>query len=138
MRRLDQDMAATAAALLPNVSPEHAKELRTRFRQLPVQLHTSGLAATYAFLAARSKADDTDRLKRAYAEVAQRIRSYLADQGLLSPELGTAPAPEVHRKVLAELGRMDTDSYARASAETALLFSWLRRLADAVYAEDRT
>lgn len=138
MRHLDQDMATAAAELLPEVPPEHAKELCTRFRQLPVQLHTSGLAATYAFLAARSKADNTDRLKRAYADVAQLICRRLTDQGLLPSELRTVPAPEVPRRVLAELGGMDTDRYARASAETALLFSWLRRLADAVYAEERT
>ena len=53
VHRVDQGMAVAAARSLPdNVD----KELRTRYRQLRVMLHTAGLAATYAYIA--SKAGD--------------------------------------------------------------------------------
>ncbi|MEY9214320.1 type III-B CRISPR module-associated protein Cmr5 [Thermobifida halotolerans] len=138
MRRLDQGMARDAALLLPEGDPARAKELRTRFRRLPVQLRTSGLAATYAFLAARSGTSGSDPLGRSYADVAQQVRARLADAGLLPAEVRTAAAPAVHRTVLRELGEMDTARYARATAEVALLFGWLRRLAEAVYVEEES
>ncbi len=117
MRRIDQDMACVAAQFLEEEAP--SKELRTRFRQLPVQLHNSGLAATYAFLVARSNTSGR-----------------LADIGLLPEKVKTASEPAVHGIVLQALGEMDTTRYARATAEVSLLFSWLRRLAEAVYVEE--
>ncbi|MET9711716.1 type III-B CRISPR module-associated protein Cmr5 [Nocardiopsis alba] len=137
MRRVDQNMARSAAGLLPQVEGEHAKELRTRFRHLPVQLHSSGLASTYVFLASRAASASSPHLRRAYTEVAQRIRTHLAEGHLIDAELGTAPVPGVHRAMLEALAGMDSVSYARATREIAVLFSWLRRLADAVYLPDR-
>lgn len=138
MRRIDQNMARSAAGLLPQVEGEHAKELRTRFRHLPVQLHSSGLASTYAFLAARSASASSPHLQRAYTEVAQRIRTHLAEEHLIDAGLSTAPAPRVHRAMMEALAGMDAVSYARATREIAALFSWLRRLADAVYPPARS
>ncbi|MFW6638518.1 type III-B CRISPR module-associated protein Cmr5 [Nocardiopsis algeriensis] len=133
MQRIDQGMALTAAGILPEAKGDNAKELRSRFRHLPVQLHTSGLAATYAFIAARSSSASTDRLSQAYRAVAQQIRTHLAGKGMIDGELATAREPEVHREMLAALGEMDTATYTRAAREVTVLFSWLRRLADAVY-----
>ena len=134
MRRIDQDMACVAAQFLEEEAP--SKELRTRFRQLPVQLHNSGLAATYAVLVARSNTSGSDPLRKSYARVAQQVRARLADIGLLPEKVKTASEPAVHGIVLQALGEMDTTRYARATAEVSLLFSWLRRLAEAVYVEE--
>lgn len=133
MRRIDQEMAATAAGLLPEATGDNAKELRSRFRHLPVQLHDSGLAATYAFIAARSNSASSERLTQAYRDVARQIRTHLADKGLIPDGLVGAEEPGVHRAMLSALGDMDWATYARAGREVAVLFSWLRRLADAVY-----
>lgn len=125
-RRVDQGMAAAAASLLDDeVSPE----LRTRYRQLRVMLHTGGLAATYAFIAA--KAGDKDDLARAYRKVGEAIGELLADMNLLP---ASARQLDV-RAVMTELGRMDAVTYARASSEATALVSWLSRLADALCKE---
>ncbi|MFF8763482.1 type III-B CRISPR module-associated protein Cmr5 [Nocardiopsis dassonvillei] len=133
MYRIDQGIARTAAGLLPEATGDNARELRSRFRHLPIQLHGSGLAATYAFLAARSNSASSERLTQAYRAVAQQIRTHLADKGLVPAALATEAEPGVHRAMLSALGDMDWAAYARASREVGVLFSWLRRLADAVY-----
>jgi CRISPR type III-B/RAMP module-associated protein Cmr5 len=102
-------------------------ELRTRYRQLPVMLRTAGLAATYAFIAAKSR--DTSALGQAYARVADGIRQHLADRNLIAAGLG----PRDHRGMLTLLAEMDLPAYTQASAEVGELAQWLARLADAVY-----
>lgn len=133
--RIDQDMAVTAAALLP---PTVTKELRTRYRQLRIMLHSAGLAATYAYVAAKSKAkpnssnDDESEgegLSSAYQRVAEGIRIRLGGLGLL----GGDPRQASHREVFSKLGEADAVAYARASTEISQLASWLSRLADAMY-----
>ncbi|MGH3942473.1 MAG: type III-B CRISPR module-associated protein Cmr5 [Pseudonocardiaceae bacterium] len=126
VRRVDQGAAATAAGLLPrNVDRDRGKELRTRYRQLRAMLHGAGLAATYAFVAARTGGE----LAESYGEVASGLRQWLTDRGLLTGD----PATMTPADVLGQLGRMDTVRYGRASAEAAALVSWLSRLADATY-----
>jgi hypothetical protein len=122
--RVDQDMAAAAAAILP---PKVTKELRTRYRQLRVMLHHAGPAATYAFVAARSNTDDA--LAAAYRQVADGIKTRLGRLGLLDGD----PAEASHRQVLDSLGKANPADYARASAEITQLAGWLSRLADAMY-----
>lgn len=122
IRRVDQGMAEAAASLLPaQVSPE----LRTRYRQLRIMLHHAGLAATYAFIAA--KAGEQNSLADAYRKTGEGIRERLTGLGLLAG--GTAQLDV--RQVVAQLGVMDPVQYARASAEAAALAGWLSRLADA-------
>ena len=78
VHRVDQGMAVAAARSLPdNVD----KELRTRYRQLRVMLHTAGLAATYAYIASKAgdgvdetTPDSADKLARAYRDAATGIR----------------------------------------------------------------
>jgi CRISPR type III-B/RAMP module-associated protein Cmr5 len=130
--RVDQGMAAAAAAALPD---KVDKELRTRYRQLRVMLHTAGLAATYAFIASKAKDPDDSagsadqaKLAAAYREAAEGIVSRLAGQSLLAAD----PEQMSARHVLEELGRMDPVQYARASAEASAFVGWLSRLADAV------
>jgi CRISPR type III-B/RAMP module-associated protein Cmr5 len=126
VQRVDQDCAAAAAGLLPEESdPQLRKELRTRYRKLSAMLHGAGLAATYAFVAART----SGRLGESYQEVADGIRRRLAERGLLNGDSNL-------RNVLRQLGEMDIVTYARASAEAAALLSWLSRLADATYQPD--
>jgi len=127
-RRIDQNMAVAAAAALPPASrltDQEKKALRTRYRQLGAMLHTAGLAATYAFIAARSSAE-TGVLADAYLKAARGITKRLEDVGLLSRDLDP-------REVLEALGRMHVVQYSRAGAETAALTRWLSRLADATY-----
>lgn len=133
--RIDQGMAAAAAAAIPG---KVDKELRTRYRQLRVMLHTAGLAATYVFIASKAKDPDDAagpaeqaKLAAAYHDAAKGIVSRLSRQGLF-------PADAEHmsaRDVMRELGRMDPIQYARASAEASSFVGWLSRLADAVYQE---
>ncbi|HEX9357216.1 MAG TPA: type III-B CRISPR module-associated protein Cmr5 [Streptosporangiaceae bacterium] len=123
VQRIDQGMATAAAELLP----EHVdKELRTRCRHLRVMLNTAGLAATYAYLAAKSGSQTS--LERAYRDVAESMRERLEDAGLLAGGRRMS-----HRQVLAELGAMSPARYARAGLEAATLAGWLARLADALY-----
>jgi hypothetical protein len=128
-RRIDQDMAAAAAGLLTRpVTPE----LRTRYRQLRVMLPTAGLAATYAFIAAKA-GPEAGPLAGAYANAARGIVRRLADRQMLTGD----PARLGAREVLRQLGEMPGTRYARASTEAAALVGWLSRLADACYQEDR-
>lgn len=122
VRRVDQGSAAAAAALLPGtVDPT----LRTRYRQLRAMLHGAGLAATYAFVAARTSGD----LGESYGKVADGLRRRLTDRALLTGD----PTRMESADVLSQLGNMDSVRYARASAEAAALLGWLSRLADASY-----
>lgn len=130
VRRIDQDMAAVAVGALPRpVTPE----LRTRYRQLRVMLHTAGLAATYAFLAAKAAAE-TGQLAQAYAEAGRGIRDRLADLQLLTGDKARLGPSQV----LEQFGKMDGSGYARASAEAAALTGWLSRLADALVQDSRS
>jgi CRISPR/Cas system CMR-associated protein Cmr5 small subunit len=124
--RIDQGMAVAAVAALP---PDVDKELRTRYKQLRVMLHSAGLAATYAFIAAKS--GDAGPLPVAYRSAALGIRQRLVALGLLT---GDAASMTV-RDVMSQLGGMDPARYARASAEAAAFAGWVSRLADAAYTE---
>ncbi|QSB16752.1 type III-B CRISPR module-associated protein Cmr5 [Natronosporangium hydrolyticum] len=123
VRRVDQRMAAAAANMLQEkVSPE----LRTRYRQLPVQVRISGLAATYAYLLGKSKENE---LGEAYKRVADGIRDHLITcSGLID-----AADAATNEKLLRALADVDTSVYARASAEVQALAGWLSRLAEARY-----
>jgi CRISPR-associated protein Cmr5 len=122
VRRIDQGMALAAAQLLPD---RVTKELRTRYRQLRIMTHTAGLAATYAFIAA--KAGESNDLAIAYRRAGQGIRRRLGELGLLTGDAERMSA----RAVLDQLGGMDPVGYARASAEATTFLGWLARLADA-------
>jgi len=138
VHRIDQGMAAAAAKVLGADGSKEVKvtrELRTRYRQLRVMLHTAGLAATYAFIA--SKAGDADavggekELARAYRKVAEAIRERLYDLRLFPGD--REPADVL--AVMDAFGDMDPVAYARASAETAAFGGWLSRAAHAAWLE---
>ncbi|RKN33833.1 type III-B CRISPR module-associated protein Cmr5 [Micromonospora musae] len=123
VRRVDQQMAAAAAAMLPE---KIDAELRTRYRQLPVLVRVSGLAATYAYLIGKST-----KTKRgpAYQKVADGIRTHLTTRsGLVA-----AAQIDTNEKLLHALAELDTSVYARVSAEVQVLAGWLSRLAEARY-----
>jgi CRISPR/Cas system CMR-associated protein Cmr5 small subunit len=129
-RRVDQEMAAAAADMLVSateLTSAEQKALRTRYRQLRIMLHGAGLAATYAFVAA--KAGSGSALDRAYAEAASGIRVRLRHLRLLAGDEARLDPKEILR----QLGKMDGIQYARASAEVTALVGWLSRLADACY-----
>jgi CRISPR/Cas system CMR-associated protein Cmr5 small subunit len=122
-QRVDQGMAAAAARLLPVPVTD---QQRTRYRQLRVMLHSAGLAATYAFIAAKS--GEQNALAGAYQKAGEGIVEQLSGARLLSE--GWRQLSPVD--VLAELGAMSPVQYARAGAEAQALVSWLSRLADAM------
>jgi CRISPR type III-B/RAMP module-associated protein Cmr5 len=125
LRRVDQGMAAAAAAILGDEPID--RTLRTRYRQLPVMLHTAGLAATYAFVLSKSGGDG--KLSTAYEKVAKGIRMHLVTNGLLP---GCTTEGPLHG-VLNAMANCDSSTYARAAAEITALAGWLSRLAEARY-----
>lgn len=124
-RRVDQAMAAAAAGMLPPQTI--SDQLRTRYRQLPVMLRTAGLAATYAFLVART--DTTSELGRAYGKVADGIRQHLSDRRLLPGDTTRLR----NQDVVARLAEAPLRDYTRAAAEIEALAGWLSRLAEAAH-----
>jgi CRISPR/Cas system CMR-associated protein Cmr5 small subunit len=127
--RIDQGMAAAAVAALP---AHVTKDLRTRYKQLRMMLHTAGLAATYAFIASKAGGPDSAGTEGAYRKAAAGIRDQLAALGLLTGEVQALGV----RDVLGQLGGMDPVRYARASAEATAFAGWLSRLADAAFQEE--
>ncbi|MCD0448604.1 type III-B CRISPR module-associated protein Cmr5 [Actinocorallia sp. API 0066] len=125
VRRIDQTMAKAAAELLPDTVDG---KLRTRYRTLSVMSRDAGLAATYAYVAAKGKGRGD--LPDAYRKVATGIRDHLENRGLKPATVRS------ERDILRHLGEMDLHTYARASAEVAALLRWLSRLADAVHQTD--
>jgi CRISPR/Cas system CMR-associated protein Cmr5 small subunit len=119
-RRIDQGMAVAAARALPDAFDP---ELRSRYRQLRIMLHTAGLAATYAFIVSRGAGQD--KLAKAYQAAGTGITNQLKASGLLETD-GASP-----REILERIGKLKPVEYARASAEAAAFTGWLSRLADA-------
>ncbi|MBE3001111.1 type III-B CRISPR module-associated protein Cmr5 [Nocardiopsis sp. HNM0947] len=132
--RIDQSMATKAVDLIPSGSEEYAQELRSRFSHLPGQLRSSGLAATYAFLAARANTASSEKLRNAYTDVTRTIVRRLCERRFVKlqsePLEDNSPVP--HQAVLEQLGKMSTLYYALATREAAMLFMWMRRLSDSV------
>jgi len=129
VKRIDQGMAVAAVNALPR---QVTGDLRTRYRQLRVMLHSAGLAASYAYIASKAGDRDAPGLPGAYGKVAHALKERLVDLRLLTGQADDLGTPEVMR----QLGGMDPVTYARASAEAAALVSWLSRLASAVAAEN--
>lgn len=126
MRRVDQDMARRAAGMLPDpVTPQ----LRTRYRTLRSMAHTSGLAATYAYVA--SKSGSSNDLARAYARVRDGLTEQFVDLHVIGDSEAAGP-----QSVLRALGELDTVTYLQASAHVRALLGWSARLADAVVGID--
>ncbi|GAA3732343.1 hypothetical protein GCM10022402_11170 [Salinactinospora qingdaonensis] len=120
-------MAARAAEVL-NLqvdAPNLSKRLRTRMRQLPMRLRSSGLAATFAFIDARCGGGDT--IAQAYTQLRGAIISHIGERALLG-ELAPDATPE---EFLRELAMADTAAHSRITAEIDLLARWLSRIADA-------
>lgn len=133
--RVDQSMAATAVKLIPEESDEYSQELRSRYRHLPGQLRSSGLAATYGFLAARANSGNNKNLRKAYEAVTHTIVDRLCQrdfiQGDKLPDRRKEPA-RFHRSVLQRIAGFDPAKYGLATREVATLFMWMRRLSDSV------
>lgn len=126
-RRVDQAAAGIACRVL---GKEVSSELRTRMRQLPMQLRGSGLAATYAFVLSKADAHG-GKLEKAYYRLAERIASHVAERGLIT-ETGRQMDP---RQFLKALSEADVHDYARVSVEVETLAIWLSRLAEALCPE---
>jgi CRISPR/Cas system CMR-associated protein Cmr5 small subunit len=126
MRRVDQDMARRAAGMLPDPV---TSQVRTRYRTLRSMAYSSGLAATYAYVA--SKSGTQSDLARAYAAVRDGLSRQLVDLDIVTESQSSQPGA-----VLRALGEVDTVSYLRASAHVRALLGWSARLADAVVGDD--
>lgn len=123
--RRDQTLASAAAAAIPE---QVTKVIRTRFRALPLMFHSSGLAATIAYLS--DKADTKNPIGLAYGRVLDKMIDRLAQQGFL-----TSPAA-TPTQVLTRLGSLPPPDYARASADLTEFAVWLKRLAEAKYSQN--
>jgi hypothetical protein len=128
MQRVDQQMARVAASMLP-AQAAHDRTLRTRYRTLRVMCHSSGLAATYAYVASKSRGGDKDPAP-AYRLVRDGVGDRLAELGLVDRSHTHDP-----RAVLRRLGDLDALQYTTASAQITVLLGWLARLADAVFTD---
>ncbi|MDA2805410.1 type III-B CRISPR module-associated protein Cmr5 [Nocardiopsis suaedae] len=127
--RLDQAMAAQAARILPDTGTdvEAAKTLRTRMRQLPLRLRSTGFVAAFAFI--HSKSGDTTAVARAYRDLRDLLIRRIAEEELLeglTPH--TTPA-----EFLRALSEADATAYARITTEADMVAGWLSRIADARY-----
>jgi CRISPR/Cas system CMR-associated protein Cmr5 small subunit len=127
MHRVDQDQARAAAMMLDGITVNAS--LRTRYRTLRVMSHTSGLAATYAYVAARARKNDSSA--DAYAKVQKGLADRLVARRWIEKKYRDDP-----RALLQELGEMDTVDYLAASADATALLGWLARLGDALVVED--
>lgn len=116
--RIDKMLAVKAAQALPEkVDPE----LRTRMRALPTMIHTSGLAATCAFLLSRRKTDDK---KDPYHATAVAIMDAAAE----AAKIPVAADPNV---TLTGLAKASGHQYLVAETRAHMLAIWLSRLAQA-------
>lgn len=138
--RVDQAMAATAVKLIPEGSDEYSQELRSRYRHLPSQLRSSGLAATYGFLAARANSGSKENLRNAYKEVTHTITDHLFQLKFIQGELPDRESEQdkFHRSVLQRIAKLDPIEYGLATREVSALFMWMRRLSDSVTPDDGT
>lgn len=127
--RVDQQMAAQAEKVIgPLVTdPQLAQRIRTRMRQFPMQLRSSGLVAAFAF--AESKSGSADPLEQAYSRLCKAIIEHAAKRKLL-PGLTPQSTP---REFLDVLTKADLPTHSRLSAEIDLLAGWLSRIAEARY-----
>lgn len=117
-RRLDQSMAVEASRAVPDPVSD---QVRTRLRQLPVMLQTSGLAATLAFLYAKS--GDMKPLERAYRDVSQALTErVVAATGL--------PAGTTTSALVRALGEMSAVDYQIAGAHARAFAGWMSRIAE--------
>ncbi|WP_344984018.1 type III-B CRISPR module-associated protein Cmr5 [Thermobifida alba] len=126
---MDQQMAAQAERVIGPVvtNPQLAKRLRTRMRQFPMRLRSSGLVAAFAF--AESRSGNGDPLEQAYTRLCEVIIQHVSQRDLL-PGLTAQSTP---REFLTMLTNAGLTTYSRVSAEIDLLAGWLSRIADAYY-----
>lgn len=116
--RLDQGMAVEASRAVPDPVND---QVRTRLRQLPVMLQTSGLAATLAFLHAKSGAQSP--LEHAYRDVADALT------GRVAATIGMARTTTTPQLV-EHLGGLSGDDYVMAAAHARAFAGWLSRIAE--------
>lgn len=118
--RIDQKLAVAAAEVLP---AEVNKELRTRMRGLPVMIHTSGLAATCAFLLSRAAKPE---LADPYYATAMAMLKAGADAA-------REPVDDDPNVTLTRLAAAPGHKYLLAETRARELALWLSRLAQARY-----
>lgn len=123
MRRLDQHLAAAAAAVLRDSGIAATdNDLRSRMASLPALLQSSGLPATCAFLLAKAG--------RAELVAAQALLGEAADVVGLNRNRGAG-------ELLDALAGVDEHLLAIAEQRAALLGTWLSRLATARFKAER-
>src|SRR5260370_32619730 len=109
LRRLDQGMAAEAAWAVPATVD---RETLTRLRRLPVMLHNAGLAASLAYLVAKSRTNGTPTgLEAAYEQVARALTGRIVDR------LRLQPAPSSPADLVKRLAGLEIADYQLASRE---------------------
>lgn len=116
-----EGLAVAALTALPDPI---TKSLRTRCRTLRAMAHSSGLAATYAFIS--SKAEKVgSREAQDYAQIRESIDRRLLELNLLPQDANTP------RQTMTGITEMDSGTYLRASDDIERLLAWMARLAEA-------
>lgn len=132
MPRRDQGLAVTAWQLLEQARDQlgrrERREFRTRAMGLGPMLHTCGLAATAAFLAA--KAGGGDDLAPAYSRMADALAAHV------TTSVGAAPLDR--NAFVSWLGQADPPTYRLAGAAAREFGLWVRRAAEALLPAPRS
>jgi CRISPR-associated protein Cmr5 len=102
-----------------------AKEFKSYVKNVPMMIRTNGLAAAYAFVFSRAKAENKSEAKdnyNAYHHIQAISQAWLIEQKVMDPALKGD-----FYKQLIDLSQPD---YRRATRELLSLFTWLKRFAD--------
>ena len=130
MGRRDQRMASTAWLLVEGVvaatGTRERSEFRARAAGLPAMLQGSGLAATAAFLRAKS-IPGTSSLERAYGSLVGALEERVFDA------LGVAQ--DERPSFIGWLGQASVGEYRRAGAVAREFAAWMRRATEALIEE---
>lgn len=89
-------------------------DYRTRIRNMPGMIKTSGMAAATAFLFSKQEVAP-------YRELYQNIEEWLRKKMLIEKEPG----------LMEQLTTMDSEKYQMVTMETMALLNWMKRFADA-------
>lgn len=101
-----------------------SKEYKAYVKKIPMLIKTNGLAATFAFVKAKSE-DDKDKPGYAYRLIYDQTTEWLKQEprGIISDRLKNAELV----KVLVDL---NSDEYRAITNEVLAFFVWLKRFAE--------
>lgn len=130
MKRLVDDVIAKSYdAVRKSHDDRYADEFRSRARELPTLLRTSGLVATLAYLSAKAneKNDVGKSYQLAYNAIIKQIYG----------SLGVCNSDDVFQHILKDSGKITTEQYMKATEEASIFAGWLSKAADALRSDNK-